>query len=111
MGQQGQGLAESQGQATGIALHDSGINVDLAPVADVAHSASSFIWKQQRSFGMSPATVAAGAGGFAAGLQTEGVAATAKHFPGAGMFLDGHRQRPAAHGSRSRASTSRPTTS
>ena len=86
MGQQGAGLAQAQGQATGLALRDSGINVDLAPVADVAHSASSFIWKQQRSFGMTPATVTAGAGGFAAGLQTEGVAATAKHFPGAGMF-------------------------
>jgi beta-N-acetylhexosaminidase len=86
MGQDGPGVAQSQGQATGIALRDSGINVDLAPVSDVAHSAASFIWKQQRSFGMNPATVTAGASGFAAGLQAEGVAPTAKHFPGAGMF-------------------------
>lgn len=86
MGQDGPGVAQSQGQGTGIALRDAGVNVDLAPVADVAHSAASFIWIQHRSFGMTPGTVAAGAGAFAAGLQAENVAATAKHFPGAGAF-------------------------
>jgi beta-N-acetylhexosaminidase len=72
--------AASQGQATGRALAQRGINVDLAPVADVDHG--SFLGS--RSFGSSPGRVAAAACGFAAGLQSAGVHATLKHFPGLG---------------------------
>jgi beta-N-acetylhexosaminidase len=72
--------AAGQGSATGQALRQLGINVDLAPVADVNHG--SFLGS--RSFGASPTRVAAAACGFAAGLQTAGVHATLKHFPGLG---------------------------
>jgi beta-N-acetylhexosaminidase len=72
--------AASQGRATGRALHALGITVDLAPVADVDHG--SFLGS--RSFGSSPSRVASAACGFAAGLQSAGVHATLKHFPGLG---------------------------
>jgi beta-N-acetylhexosaminidase len=87
MGAAGPTVSESQGHATGIALHEVGINVDLAPVADVAHSTSAFIWQQQRSFGMNAQTVTENTAAFAEGLQAAGVAATAKHFPGLGSAL------------------------
>jgi beta-N-acetylhexosaminidase len=84
LGAAGQVQAGSEGLQTGTDLRAVGINVDLAPVVDVAHSPDAFIWRQERSFGMDPASVAATAGAFAQGLQQAGVAATAKHFPGLG---------------------------
>jgi beta-N-acetylhexosaminidase len=72
--------AGAEGAATGRALHALGINVDLAPVADVSHG--SFLGS--RSFGGDPDAVAAAACAFAAGLQSAGVSATLKHFPGLG---------------------------
>jgi beta-N-acetylhexosaminidase len=55
-------------------------------VLDVARPGGA-IDTEQRSFGTSPGRVIrAGVGGFAAGLQRGGVAATAKHFPGIGMI-------------------------
>ncbi len=75
------GNAQGQGAATAHALLARGINTDLAPVADVLGSGG---FLGARSFGSSPARVAAGACGFARGLQAGGVNATFKHFPGLG---------------------------
>jgi beta-N-acetylhexosaminidase len=74
-------VAASQGLATGLALTKAGINVDLAPVADVAHPGS---FLGTRAFGQSPRLVAQAACAFAAGLLKGGVAPTLKHFPGLG---------------------------
>jgi beta-N-acetylhexosaminidase len=60
-----------------------GINVDLAPVLDVARPRG-FIAHEQRGFGRTAAAATAGGVGFARGLQAAGTAATAKHFPGLG---------------------------
>jgi beta-N-acetylhexosaminidase len=87
MGADGTQTSETQGAQTGDALKHEGINVDLAPVVDVAHSPSVFIWKQGRSFGMSASTVIDSAVPFANGLEQAGVAPTAKHFPGLGGAL------------------------
>jgi beta-N-acetylhexosaminidase len=87
LGAGGPAQARTEGQQTGADLRALGINVDLAPVVDVAHSPDAFIWRQQRSFGMNAATVAATAGPFAVGMQEAGVAAAAKHFPGLGGAL------------------------
>lgn len=84
MGAQGPTVSEAQGARTGQALKADGINVDLAPVVDVAHSSSVFIWRQARSFGMSASRVVDSAVPFAQGMEQAGVAATAKHFPGLG---------------------------
>jgi beta-N-acetylhexosaminidase len=72
---------KAQGEATARALRARGVNTDLAPVADVLGWGG---FLGSRSFGSSPDRVAAGACGFARGLQNKGVHATFKHFPGLG---------------------------
>lgn len=73
--------AEEEGEATGELLAQLGINVDLAPVADVGH-AGTFLGS--RTFSSDADEVAERACDFAAGLRSAGVAATLKHFPGLG---------------------------
>jgi beta-N-acetylhexosaminidase len=77
-------VAEGQGLAAGRLLRSAGVNVDLAPVADVSRAAGGFITVQQRSFGANPSVVARAACAFATGLRHAGVAYTLKHFPGLG---------------------------
>ena len=77
----------AEGHATGVLLRRWGINVDLAPVADVPTSWAAFIWRQGRAFSFNASTVAKYATAFAFGLQARGVAATAKHFPGLGSAI------------------------
>jgi beta-N-acetylhexosaminidase len=76
--------AYRQGKMTGAYLKSRGINMDLAPVSDVPTFSGAFIWQQGRAFSFSAGTVAKDATAFALGLQSAGVAATAKHFPGIG---------------------------
>jgi beta-N-acetylhexosaminidase len=75
-------LARAEGEAAGRALRSVGINLDLAPVADVVHVPESFLGT--RAFGSNAATVASRACAFADGLAAEGVGFTLKHFPGLG---------------------------
>ena len=77
--------ATSQGSATGAALAGLGINVDLAPVADVPASTASFMYQQGRTFSFSPSVTSALAGAFASGLESSGVIPAMKHFPGIGF--------------------------
>jgi beta-N-acetylhexosaminidase len=72
------------GQSTGSALSQVGINLDLAPVADVPRTSSNFIKVQHRAFSTNRLTVANDAAAFAKGLETGGVLPTLKHFPGLG---------------------------
>lgn len=76
-------VAYSEGLTTGRFLRRVGVNLDLAPVADVA-GAGSFIAAEARSFGSDPQTVATYAGAFLRGLHAGGVMGTGKHFPGVG---------------------------
>jgi beta-N-acetylhexosaminidase len=76
------GDAREQGEATGYLLRRIGINVDLAPVADVGHHGS---FLGTRAFSSSADEVAEQACEFAGGLRDQGVAATLKHFPGLGQ--------------------------
>lgn len=87
MGAEGAAYSRRQGRATAASLRGVGINVDLAPVLDVARPGGT-IAATERAFGSTPAAVAATAGPFAAGLQAGGVAATAKHFPGLGLAAE-----------------------
>ena len=73
-------IAAAQGFATARSLSAFGVNTDLAPVLDVGRGG--FI--TPRSFGSTPAAVAARGPAFAAGLARGHVLATAKHFPGLG---------------------------
>ena len=74
--------ARRQGTLTGAALRGLGINVDLAPVADVPASPSAFMWP--RAFSSSAVETARLATAFAAGLADRDVFAAVKHFPGLG---------------------------
>jgi beta-N-acetylhexosaminidase len=83
MGARGAAFSREQGGLTATNLHDLGVNVDLAPVLDVARPGGT-IAEADRGFGSTAAEVTATAVPFAAALQSGGVAATGKHFPGLG---------------------------
>ncbi|HEX5713458.1 MAG TPA: glycoside hydrolase family 3 N-terminal domain-containing protein [Solirubrobacterales bacterium] len=83
MGARGPAYSREQGRLTAANLRPLGVNVDLAPVLDVARPGGT-IAATERGFGSDAEQVAATAVPFAVGLQEGGVAATAKHFPGMG---------------------------
>jgi beta-N-acetylhexosaminidase len=73
--------------AIGADLFRLGINTNLAPDADVLDLAGSAV-VGTRSFGPDPALVARHVAAAVSGLQSSGVAACAKHFPGHGSTGD-----------------------
>jgi beta-N-acetylhexosaminidase len=77
--------ARTQGARTGSALRRAGINVDLAPVADVPRTPASFMLQQGRTFSTDAALTTRLANAFADGLAAHGVLPTMKHFPGIGL--------------------------
>lgn len=83
MGERGAAFSRAQGRRTAANLRSLGINVDLAPVLDVARPGGT-IAATERGFAATAAGVTATAVPFAAALQRGGVAATGKHFPGFG---------------------------
>jgi beta-N-acetylhexosaminidase len=68
-------------RATGRGLHDAGVNVNLAPVADVARAGSVMA---TRAFAGDERGVASRTRAAIRGMNDGGVAPTAKHFPGLG---------------------------
>lgn len=93
-------LARRVGRALGAELAYAGLNLNFAPVADVASRADNPI-VGTRSFGSDPAAVSELARAFAAGLREAGVAAVAKHFPGHGATAqDSHDALPTVSHSR-----------
>ncbi|GAB3577825.1 glycoside hydrolase family 3 N-terminal domain-containing protein [Calidifontibacter terrae] len=89
--QQGEGTADARtriGAIIGRDLKAAGVNINLAPVADVvppgtaANNAA--IGKYSREYGSSPGTVASSIVDVMKGMQDQGVLATLKHFPGLG---------------------------
>ncbi|WP_121253070.1 glycoside hydrolase family 3 protein [Nocardioides ferulae] len=71
------------GRAVGAELAELGVDLDLAPVADVNSNPDNPVIGT-RSFGAEPERVAAHVAAWIDGLQEAGVAACAKHFPGHG---------------------------
>ncbi|MCL5735602.1 MAG: beta-N-acetylhexosaminidase [Actinobacteria bacterium] len=76
--------ANRAGTDAGLNLHGVGLNVDLAPVLDVFRKAGGFDDRFERSYSSDPDVVSELGSNFIEALQEEGVAATAKHFPGLG---------------------------
>ncbi|MDQ3937093.1 MAG: glycoside hydrolase family 3 protein [Chloroflexota bacterium] len=76
-------LAERVGRAVGRELRALGINVNYASVCDLATNPAN-PGLGIRSFGDDPVAAGRLAAATVRGLQAEGVAATAKHFPGNG---------------------------
>jgi len=96
-------LTEAVAAATGSDLAAAGINLDLAPVADVNTNPLNPVIGV-RSFGDDPELVARHVAAFVRGLQRCGVAACAKHFPGHGdTEQDSHLELPVARGDLSAA--------
>jgi beta-N-acetylhexosaminidase len=85
--------SQDQGKDTGTYLRGLGINVDLAPVLDVAHQTTASSIKS-RTFGSDPAVVTTIGVAFAQGLQDGGVVATPKHFPGLGWATQSTDDQP-----------------
>lgn len=83
MGARGAAFSRRQGKRTAANLRDVGINVDLAPVLDVARP-SGVIAETERAFGGTASRVSATAIPFAKALQAGDIVATGKHFPGFG---------------------------
>ncbi len=83
-------------QELGRELRGLGINVDLAPVADVdSNPFNPAIGKLGRAFSSDPLLVSGHALAFGLGLAESGVIPTLKHFPGQGCAsADSHQELP-----------------
>jgi len=77
------GLAFREGRATGALLRSAGVNVDLAPVMDLARPGSA-TRRLGRSYSGDPRLAGRLGAAFARGLRLGGVASVLKHFPGLG---------------------------
>ena len=87
-------LTRASAEAIGRELAAAGITLDLAPVVDV-NSADDNPVIGVRSFGRDQVLVARHSAAFVDGLQSVGVAACAKHFPGHGdTVTDSHLALP-----------------
>ena len=87
-------LTRRVGAAIGRELRAVGINVDYAPVADLATNPDNPA-TGVRAFGDEPRHVARHVAAIIEGIQSQGVAATMKHFPGKGSSgVDSHLAMP-----------------
>jgi beta-N-acetylhexosaminidase len=85
-------LARRAGADVGAALHRLGFTMNFAPVLDVLSPSGAL---ETRAFSDDPALVALLGAAYAEGLQSAGVVAVGKHFPGAGAAKeDTHRELP-----------------
>lgn len=87
-------LARLAGRVVGRELRAMGVNLNFAPVLDVNNNPANPVIGA-RAFGESPAAVEALGLAYIEGLQSAGVGATAKHFPGHGdVTEDSHLALP-----------------
>ena len=93
---------EALARAIGRELADLRVDLDFAPVADVDTNPANPVIGD-RSFSRDAGEVARHAVAFTTGLQSEGVAACAKHFPGHGdTAVDSHLELPRVEHDRER---------
>jgi beta-N-acetylhexosaminidase len=94
--------ARRQGAITAREARALGVQQIYAPVADVNNNAANPVINV-RSYGEDPVAVGRFVAAFVEGAQSEGVIATAKHFPGHGdTATDSHRGLPEINVSRER---------
>jgi beta-N-acetylhexosaminidase len=87
-------LAVQVGQGIAQELRAVGVNMNLAPVADLLTNPDNPVIGR-RAFGSDPQLTGQMVAAFIDGMQTEGVIATAKHFPGHGDTVsDSHLSLP-----------------
>jgi len=81
-----------QARQLASALKAAGINLNLAPVVDLAVNPDNFIVKKERTFSADPAQTIRNAGQFIRAHHDQGVMCTLKHFPGHGSSMaDSHK--------------------
>jgi beta-N-acetylhexosaminidase len=85
LGTRTEGAIRRTGRSTATALERLGVDVDLAPVADVPGVPGSFVASTDRGFSTNPTRAAKDVTAFAQGLLDGGVAPALKHFPGLGL--------------------------
>lgn len=71
-----------------LTLLDLGVNVNLAPVADVSTDSNDFIY--DRSFGQDAQATANYVSNVVSAMEAEGIGSVLKHFPGYGNNVDTH---------------------
>ncbi|MFZ0530317.1 MAG: glycoside hydrolase family 3 N-terminal domain-containing protein, partial [Propionicimonas sp.] len=92
--QDDEAATEAVGHSIGTELRAAGVDLNLAPVADVNSNPRNPVIGV-RSFGSDPRLVARQVAGYTRGLQRAGVAACCKHFPGHGdTAADSHLDLP-----------------
>ncbi len=92
--------AEAVGRITGLEARAVGIHLVFAPVVDVNNNPANPVINT-RSFGEDPTAVSRFSAAYVRGLQSAGVAATAKHFPGHGdTDTDSHLALPMVNSNR-----------
>ncbi|MFD7160414.1 glycoside hydrolase family 3 N-terminal domain-containing protein [Kribbella sp. NPDC059898] len=78
----------AQAQEWGSQLKQAGVNVDLAPVADVVpaslKSQNAPVGQLDREYGDTPQQAGQGVTAFVQGMRNAGIATSVKHFPGLG---------------------------
>ena len=95
-------LVEQVARAMARELRAAGVNLDFAPMLDLATNPASPV-TSGRSFGADPQKVARMGVAFLRGLAAEGILACAKHFPGHGdAAVDPHIDLPRFDGTRER---------
>jgi beta-N-acetylhexosaminidase len=85
LGTRTEGAIRRTGRSTATALERLGVDVDLAPVADLPGVPGSFVAAMDRGFSTNPTRAAKDVTAFAQGLLDGGVAPALKHFPGLGL--------------------------
>jgi beta-glucosidase-like glycosyl hydrolase/CubicO group peptidase (beta-lactamase class C family) len=99
---QNDSLIYRMGSAVAWQCRDIGVNLNLAPVADVNNNPMNPVINY-RSFGEDPQKVATKASMYMKGLQDNGIIACAKHFPGHGdTDVDSHTGLPVIRGDQNR---------
>lgn len=95
-------LARQVGQMTALQLRYAGLNMNLAPVLDINNNPANPVIGV-RSFGEEPELVAQLGIAMVEGLQSKGVIACGKHFPGHGdTAVDSHLDLPIVKHARAR---------
>ena len=87
-------FTEAVARSIGAELRAAGVDLNLAPVVDVNSNPANPVIGV-RSFGADPSLVARHTKAYVAGLQSAGVGACVKHFPGHGdTSIDSHLEMP-----------------
>jgi beta-N-acetylhexosaminidase len=99
---QNDSLIYQMGKAVALQFLRAGVNINLAPVADVDNNPENPVINY-RSFGEDPQIVSLKTRMYMNGLQDNGIIAVAKHFPGHGdTEVDSHLDLPVIRHSRTR---------